>query len=449
MSGTWPKIIRDPVHDIVTFEDSRGDRLLLDLINTREFQRLRRIKQLGMSELVFPGANHSRFAHSIGVLHNARRFLNRLDKVASGIITEAQRTAVLVAALLHDLGHGPFSHTFEKITDEDHEARTLEVIIDPSTEINRKLTAFDPKLPGLLGTFFDEDMDSERRESAIPPYLTQVVTGQLDADRFDYLQRDSHATGTNYGRFDDSWLIEHLLLDGDRMRIFLSHKSLMAAEAYVFARFHMYRTVYFHKTTRSAEVMLRLIFKRFKERLAQLKGKKRDALAPGAPPAIVAAFSGPMSLDGYLSLDDHAVSEFLKACRNSSDQTLQMLASGLIDRKLYKAVEASSAQGGDVGKFTAAAFDELSRQKLDPAYFLVDDSPGDLPYAPYDPDQQEPATQIYVQTTLGQIQEISTLSEPIEKLKKRYTLLRYYFPESIRPNMDEIANATLNKGRKS
>jgi HD superfamily phosphohydrolase len=275
MSGSWPKIIRDPVHDIIPFQDTACDRLLLRLIETAEFQRLRRIKQLGMSELVFPGANHNRFAHSLGVMNTARRFLSTLER-ESGIVPEEQRIAVLTASLLHDVGHGPFSHTFEKVTGESHEARTIEIIQDPDTEVHKCLSDFDAKLPQTLAAFFDEDLEGRQRDALIPPHLTQVVSSQLDADRFDYLLRESYATGTQYGRFDANWLLQHLHLDGDKKRFYLSHKGIIAAEAYVFARHHMYKTVYFHKTTRAAEVMLRLLFKRLKELLLTKKNKARS-----------------------------------------------------------------------------------------------------------------------------------------------------------------------------
>ncbi len=183
MGKIWPKVIRDPVHGIIPFEDTECDRLLLDLINTREFQRLRRIKQLGMSELVFPGANHSRFSHSIGVMHVARKMLDRAERLLGDSLRDDQHTAVLVAALLHDIGHGPFSHAFEKVTGEKHEVRTLEIIGDASTEVYERLTEQDPTLPSRLAVFFDEDIDEEKREQAeIPAYLTQVVSSQLDAD---------------------------------------------------------------------------------------------------------------------------------------------------------------------------------------------------------------------------------------------------------------------------
>lgn len=449
MTGTWPRIIRDPVHDIIPFEENSCDKLLLDLINTSEFQRLRRIKQLGMSELVFPGANHSRFAHSIGVMHNARRFLDRLAKVCDEGVAPEHRTAVLTASLLHDVGHGPFSHTFEKITEEDHEARTLEIIRDPSTEINKRLKKHSKALPEQLAAFFDEDMEEGLRDAAMPPHLTQVVSSQLDADRFDYLLRDSYATGTDYGRFDSGWLIEHLHLDGDKKRLYLSHKGLMAAEAYVFARSRMYRTVYFHKTTRAAEVMLRLVLKRYQQLLKSARtDKAKQSVVPGAPPAVVTAFSGKLSLGDYLALDDHAISEFLKRCAFASDEILKSLGTGLIGRKLFKAVEASDAQAVDVGKFTTAASRAIERAGLNPEYSFVEDTPGDTPYKPYDPDDAKPATQIYAATTLGEITEISKQSPAVQVLKSKYSLLRYYFPETIQAELKQVAKSTINKEKR-
>src|ERR1700690_474092 len=116
MSDSWPKILRDPIHNLIAFHDNRWDKLLLDLINTREVQRLRRIKQLGFTELVFPGANHSRFAHSLGVLHVTKKFLDQFDLVGKKKLTAHQPGLVLAAALLHDIGPGPFFHAFEKVT---------------------------------------------------------------------------------------------------------------------------------------------------------------------------------------------------------------------------------------------------------------------------------------------------------------------------------------------
>ena len=156
MAGSWPKVIRDPVHELIPFEDNPCDRLLWDLINTKDFQRLRRIKQLGVCELVFPGANHSRFAHSIGVMHVARSFLARIRRVRPELLDQEKETLVLAASLVHDVGHGPFSHSFESITGDRHEDRTLEIIRDGSTEIHQCLASYQPDddLPRKISLVF-------------------------------------------------------------------------------------------------------------------------------------------------------------------------------------------------------------------------------------------------------------------------------------------------------
>jgi HD superfamily phosphohydrolase len=449
MGKSWPKLIRDPVHDIISFEDKPWDRLLLKLINTREFQRLRRIKQLGMSEMVFPGANHSRFAHSIGVMHNARRFLTRIEQLTGVQITEDQRTAVLVAALLHDLGHGPFSHTFEKITSENHETRTIEVIIDNSTEVNRVLRDHHADLPALLRQFFDEDPDAAAN-GGLPAHFVQIVSSQLDADRFDYLLRDAHSTGADYGKFDSRWIIQHLVLDESHNRLHLSNKAYIAAETYVFARYHMYRAVYFHKTTRAAEVMLRLMFARYKELVAKASKKKKASVVPSTPPAIVAAFTaaGKMTLSDYLQLDDHAVTQFLKGCVAATDKTLAQLAGGILDRKLFKAVDVTDAEEASRQRFWIEAGKVLERAGFDPESFLILDTPADTAYKPYDPDAEKPATQIYVEDSLGAVKEFGTLSNAVAELRRKYTLIRYYYPEDVREEMDAIASKHLRREKK-
>ena len=276
----------------------------------------------------------------------------------------------------------------------------------------------------------------------------QIVSSQLDADRFDYLQRDSHATGADYGRFDWKWLIHHLDIDRDRERFYLNRKALAEAERYVFARYHMYRTVYFHKTSRAAEVMLRLIFKRFKQ-LVDLAGAGVDlqALAPGAPGSVLDAFAATPPLSVYLALDDHAMTEFFKACARGEDPLLKELGEGLVNRKLYKAVDATFVSPAATGRFKAAAIKRIRDIGLDPAYALVADSPSDTPYRPYDPDALKPVNQILVGGTTEGYQEISQASRSVDTLQKEYRLLRYYFPERARELVLSIAAEHLNPDR--
>jgi HD superfamily phosphohydrolase len=439
MSGSWPKVLCDPIHKLIAFEDNPCDRLLLRLINTPEVQRLRRIKQMGLTELVFPGASHSRFAHSLGVLHVARLFLDQFDRAWGRALADEQRTFILCAALLHDVGHGPFSHVFELVTGQWHESFTRAIIYNDETEVHRLLRGHDPGMPERLARFFDEE--DEERGAGIPPYLAQVVSGQLDADRCDYLLRDSHATGTNYGLFDLPWLLAQLRPDPSGRRFYLTRKGLSAAETYLFARYHMYRTVYFHKTSRAAEVMLKLLFRRFKE-LVVSERIGRDVSA-----ALVQAFTGQMSLTRYLEFDDHTITELFKTCARSDDPILVRLADGLLNRRLYKAIDvtaqASAQDWSRILAFDARVRERMQKRGLDPRYCFAEDSASDTPYEPYQPDVEKPARQIWVENGNGQVVEISTLSDALVQLRKTYTVLRYYVPAEFRDELRQIAGETL------
>ncbi len=434
MGQSWPRVIRDPVHNLIFFEDNSCDRLLLDLIDAKEFQRLRRIKQLGMSELVFPGANHSRFAHSLGVMNVARRILNRLKA------TPEQQLIVLSAALLHDVGHGPFSHAFEKVTGVNHEDRTRQIIRDPDTEVNQRLTAIDPQLPESIERFFMSD-EEQSGHGSIPPYLAYVVSSQLDADRFDYLLRDSHSAGIGYGKFDLDWLINHLCVDTSRNRLYLERKSLLTVEEYVFARYHMYQMVYFHKATRAAEVMLRLLFRRFKELLCACESPEAiQKIVPDAPGAVVSIFRKPDEVDlaQYLSLDDAVLSSFMLLCTKAEDRVLNDLSTGLINRHLYKAIDVTDEDPAEIPRFRNEIGLHLDKNHDHTQYIIEEDRPADTPYKVYDPDAEKPAQSIYVENSHGKPEELSEISAPVRELKNRKVLYRYYLPEHLRSEIEAI-----------
>jgi len=462
MAGQWPKLIRDPIHNLIRFDANDLDRLLLDLIDCREFQRLRRIKQLGFSDTVFPGATHTRFAHSIGVMWNARRLLDHLGRTVPDLVDE-HRQVVLIAALLHDLGHGPFSHAFEKVTNDKHEVRTVEIILgrerddEHETEIHRRLADYDASLPDRVASVFPESLgltdEANLGGYECPKALRDVVSSQLDADRWDYLLRDSHFSGTEYGRFDLAWLIDHLEIDADHDRLFLTRKAHHAVEEYIFARYHMYQAVYYHKATRASEVMLRLLFQRYRELLAQKDTeRKRRNIVRDAPVVVVHAFSPEaISLVDYLLLDDHCVTQFLKAAMHASDKTLAYLGHGLLNRRLFKCVDATDAPKGETGDFVADAvrtLDKMNRKKelpIDGDLALQKDQPSDTAYRIYDPDTENPDTLIYVQRETQDIEELSQVSKQVDALKQKITQLRYYFPAEARDELKQIAEKHLQR----
>ncbi len=276
--------VRDPIHDLIVFEGkSELDQLAWRLLNTKEFQRLRRIKQLGFSELTYPGASHSRFSHSVGVFHAARQLVSIIKNNFSK--TDDDRlVACLCAALLHDIGHGPFSHVFERqlktpTLKKVHEKWTCN-IISADTDVFRVLNEFDPKLPARVVKIIESDDPED--------IYASIVSSQFDADRLDYLRRDRYMCGVSVGQFDCSWLIENLIkadvvryADPERQTsakiewIVLNPKAREAAEGYLLARYQLYSTVYYHKTTRSAEGMLHIVLGRVIE---AIRAKKFDII---------------------------------------------------------------------------------------------------------------------------------------------------------------------------
>ena len=266
MTRAMTQRIRDPVHGLVVFGGSGDkhrddtDRIAWRLLNAREFQRLRRIRQLGFSDLVFPGATHSRFAHSIGVYHTARLLADVIARRQGERDPDRERIALL-AALLHDIGHGPFSHAFEAAAGaagkrKRHEDWSVE-IIQGDTHINHVLCEVGAELPKHVGALLKEEEPKDI-------YAT-IVSSQFDADRLDYIQRDRMAAGVEFGHIDRDWLFDCLEVgsvtvgDDDPHEapcLYLGPKGLSVAEEYLEARFRLYQMVYMHKTTRAAEKML-------------------------------------------------------------------------------------------------------------------------------------------------------------------------------------------------
>jgi len=235
----------------------------------------------------------------------------------------------------------------------------------------------------------------------------------------------------------------HLHADEQHSRLFLSSKALLATEAYIFARYHMYRTVYFHKTTRAAEVMLRWLFQRYGAFVAGKPLSEAASVVPDAPREVVQAFCTKLELHDYLELDDHSVSQFCKACEDSKDQVLSWLGGGLLHRQYLKAIDATGCSPDSVRNFTVEAANLLKKQGYDENFSFGTDSPGDTPYQMYDPDSDDPNTQIYIENRDGKPVEISSLSDPVAQLRKKYVLARFYFPTDVRDDIQRIASGTL------
>lgn len=184
------KVFRDPVHNYIHI----NQRVIYDLVNSREFQRLRRIKQVPTTAFTFHGAEHSRFSHCLGVYEIARRVTEIFDERYSDVWKSEESLLTMTAALLHDIGHGAYSHTFEKLFDTDHEAITQEIICNPDTEINQILIRVSPEFPEKVASVINHTYPNKQ--------VVQLISSQIDCDRMDYLLRDSYFSAANYGQFD-------------------------------------------------------------------------------------------------------------------------------------------------------------------------------------------------------------------------------------------------------
>jgi HD superfamily phosphohydrolase len=414
------RIYRDPVHNIIRLRtDTDEGQLMVRLIDAREFQRLRRIKQLGLALYTYQGAEHSRFTHSLGVLHLMTRVLDRLGEKYE--IAEEDRAAARAAALLHDVGHGSFSHVMEKVLGFHHEAWTVHACLSEETEIGRVLHSYSTALPERVASIIEGKFQ--------PAALAQLVSSQLDVDRMDYLLRDSLMTGAKYGIYDLEWIINALQIDEENDRIYVAARGLYAVEEYLQARYYMFRQVYFHRTLRSAEAVLRSVLRRALELLEE---GEEVWCAPGTAFEKVLR-RAPLSLVEHLEMDDSDVIFHVKQWQMSGDAVLSDLSRRFISRRLFKAIDLDMPED-ERASFLAAARAQVERAGFAPEYYFIEDHAGDVPYySYYTAEGAEPKARIYVEDGYARprIREISEVSEAVRGLR-RYELHRVCFPPEVK-----------------
>jgi len=412
------KLLRDPVHDIIAFDKTCPvEQVLLALINTPEVQRLRRVRQLGLTNLVYHGAEHSRFVHSLGATAIARRMVDTLRPNGA----ERERLVVLAAVLCHDLGHGPFSHVFERISGSHHETITQELITTPGTGVYEVLAAHDTTLPTDVAALVSDDSSDNP--------LKHIVSSQLDADRFDYILRDGLATGVRIGVFDMERILS--MLEERDNRICVSFRALEAVEGYLLARFHMYKQVYLHKTSRAAERMLESVIRRASD-LAESGAYTFNWFPNGAMGRLVCG-----ELNGghdIAQLDDMDVWYALKRWVHETDSILSELAGGLVFRRLYKTIPLSD----DAAKaqLRADAMEVATSLGLDPTYQVLEDSSVDTPYKPYIPGESHVNGSIQILQQDGTVRPIEQVSDVIRLLGElRYQVRRLVVPSVVAERM--------------
>lgn len=319
---TKDRVFRDPVHGLIEFKGA--DRVAIGVIDSRAFQRLRRIKQMGFAWLVYPGAEHSRFGHALGAYHIAQRIAKTLD------IDAATAMHIKLAALLHDIGHGPFSHAWEQAFPQvSHETWGLR-LVEGDLQLRESLEAIEPGMADTLGKFWNKSYE--------PAYARKLVSSQLDVDRLDYLLRDGHYSGAGYATYDLDWILYALRIedvDGAREDLVVDYRrGMYAVEQYLFARSYMYAQVYHHKTVRAAEWMFLKLLQRFAD-LA-----RSGAEPPGLAPAGKTARGEDLAVAEYLTLDDISVTAAIHGwAAGAKDSILNDLAARLADRRLFKTLE--------------------------------------------------------------------------------------------------------------
>ncbi|MCI1987123.1 MAG: HD domain-containing protein [Lactobacillus sp.] len=401
------KVFRDPVHNYIHVQY----RVLLDLINTPEFQRLRRIKQLGVASLVFQGAEHSRFTHSLGVYEITRQICDNFAANYPQEWDDSERLVALCAALLHDIGHGPYSHTFEHIFGTDHEAITRRILLDDSTQVNQILRHVAPDFPAKVASVIDHTYPN--------PQVVQMISSQIDADRMDYLLRDAYNTGTNYGLFDLTRILRVMRPYPDG--IAFDANGMHAVEDYIVSRFQMYQQIYFHPVSRGMEVILGHLLQRAK--ILYEAGRFDTGFTPRL---LIPFFEHEFNLQDYLRLDDGVLNTYFTYWLDYPDPILRDFADRFLSRRPLKSVTFTDQTAGLLPRLRAL----VSEAGFDPHYYTAENDSFDLPYDAYDPSSANPKTQIEIMQLDGSLEELSTQSQLVHALRGKMTGdKRFYFPK--------------------
>jgi HD superfamily phosphohydrolase len=396
------KIFNDPVYGFLTIP---GD-LIFDIIEHPYFQRLRRIKQLGLTDMVYPGALHTRFHHALGAMHLMGITLDSLAGKGH-FITEEEREAVQIAILLHDIGHGPFSHAleFSLLPGVKHE--------DLSRLIMQRL---NEEFKGKLQMAIDIFNDTYPRR-----FFHQRVSSQLDMDRLDYLQRDCFFTGVSEGTIGIDRILKMLEVVNDRLVV--EEKGIYSIENFLTARRLMYWQVYLHKTTVSSEKMVTSIIKRSKD--LYLSGKQvfaSPALAVFLKNNVTCSYfvSAPVYLDEFTTLDDYDIWGAIKVWVNDKDDILSFLCHSLLTRKLFKIdISAEEIDNERIENIKERILDKLVTQESDLNYFLYS---GILSNAAYLSESEN----INILTKKGKLTDVAEASD-LPNIKALGKIVEKYF----------------------
>ena len=386
------KVLKDPVHSYIHIHYE----VIWNCLDSKEFQRLRRIRQLGGDFQVYPTAEHSRFSHSLGVYEIVRRMVTEV-KTLCAELTEYEKVCVMLAGLLHDVGHGPFSHAFEHVTNHSHEEYTAKIILG-NTELNSILRAVSEKLPQDIVSIIQHTHEND--------ILNQIVSGQLDADRMDYLLRDSYFTATSYGQFDLERILRTMRVrktaEGRKV-IVVKYTGIHSVEDYIMARYQMYWQVYYHPVARSYEAVFIQLFNRLKDIFKGDKDYFEDM-------KVLIPFLGKseVSVDEYFKLDENSLLYCCSLIQDKEDKIAADLAKRLQNRNLFEYVDYNEENLAQIKNM-------LKESCLDERYYLRVENIEASVYSPYK------GRKILIEKLNGDIVALEKASTIVESITKGQT----------------------------
>ena len=386
------KVLKDPVHSYIHINYE----VVWNCLDSKEFQRLRRIRQLGGDFQVYPTAEHSRFSHSLGVYEIVRRMVTEI-KSLSVELSEYDKICVMLAGLLHDVGHGPFSHAFEHVTKHSHEDYTAKIILG-ETELNQVLAEVSPRLP--------EDIVSIIEHNHPNDILNQIISGQLDADRMDYLLRDSYFSATSYGQFDLERILRTMRvrkIDENKKALVVKYTGIHSVEDYIMARYQMYWQVYYHPVARSYEAVFIQLFNRLKDIFKDNKEYFSDmkVLIPFLEKNVV-------SVEEYFKLDENSLLYCCSLIQDKDDEIAADLARRLQNRRLFEYVDYSEENLAQIKNM-------LKEQNLDEKYYFRVENVEASVYSPYK------GRKILIEQLDGKIVALEKASTIVESITKGET----------------------------
>lgn len=432
-------LILDPIHNFIDISEYA---VIQELIDTPYFQRLRRLYQLSLVHMVYPNATHTRFAHSVGVMHV---FLTLFDGVVKNSKLKKARIKKLrpvgaVAALLHDIGHGPFSHLSERFLDGgsfNHEKLTRRIILETEISDILKRNNIDPQ---LICDILSHEVSGDLL------FVSQLISSQLDADRLDYLMRDALFTGVPYGKIDLHRIASTLKIWNKnnpkktlKGTVVVLEKGKEAIENYLLGRYHMYTGVYHHKAGRCMENILVKLF----ERALELSSGRKN----------LGDLAKTMTPTRMLGLDDHVLYNIIHKWNNSSDKILKCLSKSLIDRTLFEIHEIDDIQPLDFKFDKVTELEkEFKKKGLNPTYYFICQTETKSGYEPYratSSDDVHTAISHIMIMKKNNLEEISVASPLIDAISKNnYKSDRIFYPKKLSPAVDKILEISKNRRRR-